>query len=221
MANPSTANEPSMEEILASIRQIISEDGEGAPAARPAGRGKDPAEQDGPPDIDLGAAAASAAPPRPERPPQPGGSKPQSAESPGRAESSGKPAENSGKAAQSTSSGPSPATVAAAPEARRSSEAAAPVPQPPTPVTKSAPTPQRHSPPTEERSLLSDRSNAAVSGAFGTLTHTILAQHARTLDDLVAEMLRPMLKEWLDDNLPPLVERLVKEEIERVSRGRR
>jgi cell pole-organizing protein PopZ len=33
-------------------------------------------------------------------------------------------------------------------------------------------------------------------------------------------MLRPMLKDWLDENLPPLVERLVREEIERVSRRR-
>jgi len=69
--------------------------------------------------------------------------------------------------------------------------------------------------------LLSNHSNAAVSGAFNALAHTILAQNARTLEDLVSEMLRPMLKEWLDDNLPSLVERVVTEEIERVSRGRR
>ena len=45
-------------------------------------------------------------------------------------------------------------------------------------------------------------------------------QNSRTLDDLVQEMLRPMLKNWLDDNLPSMVERLVRAEIERVSRGR-
>ncbi|MCF1503049.1 DUF2497 domain-containing protein [Afifella sp. H1R] len=72
-----------------------------------------------------------------------------------------------------------------------------------------------------EDRLLSDDADEAVSGAFNSLAHTILSQNARTLEDLVSEMLRPMLKEWLDDNLPPLVERLVKEEIERVSRGRR
>jgi cell pole-organizing protein PopZ len=72
-----------------------------------------------------------------------------------------------------------------------------------------------------ERKLLSDGTNTAVSGAFSALAHTILAQNARTLEDLVAEMLRPMLKEWLDDNLPSLVERLVQEEIQRVARGRR
>ncbi|HEX2099929.1 MAG TPA: DUF2497 domain-containing protein, partial [Candidatus Synoicihabitans sp.] len=73
----------------------------------------------------------------------------------------------------------------------------------------------------DDGNLLSADSDAAVSGAFSALAHTILAQNARTLDDLVAEMLRPMLREWLDENLPGLVERLVKEEIERVSRGRR
>ena len=48
----------------------------------------------------------------------------------------------------------------------------------------------------------------------------MLVQNARTLEDLVREMLRPMLKSWLDDNLPGMVERLVRAEIERVARGR-
>ena len=47
----------------------------------------------------------------------------------------------------------------------------------------------------------------------------MLVQNARTLEDLVREMLRPLLKSWLDDNLPGMVERIVKAEIERVSRG--
>ncbi len=70
------------------------------------------------------------------------------------------------------------------------------------------------------RQLLSPTSDATVAAAFGKLANTILTHDARTLDDIVKEMLRPMLKEWLDDNLPPLVERLVRDEIERVSRGR-
>jgi cell pole-organizing protein PopZ len=69
--------------------------------------------------------------------------------------------------------------------------------------------------------LLSDRANSQIAAAFGSLSHTILSQNARTLDDLVQDMLRPMLKTWLDDNLPALVERLVRAEIERVSRGGR
>ncbi len=67
--------------------------------------------------------------------------------------------------------------------------------------------------------LLSPATDAAVSSAFGNLAHTILSKNARTLEDLVQEMLRPMLKIWLDDNLPTIVERLVRQEIERVTRG--
>jgi cell pole-organizing protein PopZ len=70
------------------------------------------------------------------------------------------------------------------------------------------------------RPLLSRSASVAVDSAFASLTHTVLTQNARTLDDLVKDMLRPMLKAWLDDNLPSLVERLVRAEIERVSRGR-
>jgi cell pole-organizing protein PopZ len=69
-------------------------------------------------------------------------------------------------------------------------------------------------------SLLSSSTAAAVDSAFNALAQTVLVQNARTLEDLVKEMLRPMLKSWLDDNLPGLVERLVRAEIERVSRGR-
>ena len=48
---------------------------------------------------------------------------------------------------------------------------------------------------------------AAVDSAFNSLAQTVLVQNARTLEDLVREMLRPMLKSWLDDNLPGMVER--------------
>jgi cell pole-organizing protein PopZ len=68
--------------------------------------------------------------------------------------------------------------------------------------------------------ILSQSTVSAVESAFNTLAHTVLSNNARTLEDLVKEMLRPMLKAWLDDNLPGLVERIVKVEIERVSRGR-
>ena len=68
--------------------------------------------------------------------------------------------------------------------------------------------------------ILSRSTVSAVESAFNSLAHTVLSNNARTLEDLVKEMLRPMLKSWLDDNLPKLVERIVKAEIERVSRGR-
>jgi cell pole-organizing protein PopZ len=71
-----------------------------------------------------------------------------------------------------------------------------------------------------EGGLMSAATGAAVDSAFNTLAQTVLVQNGRTLEDLVREMLRPLLKTWLDDNLPSMVERLVRAEIERVSRGR-
>jgi cell pole-organizing protein PopZ len=75
-------------------------------------------------------------------------------------------------------------------------------------------------PPAPSQPILSQSTVSAVESAFNSLAHTVLSSNARTLEDLVKEMLRPMLKSWLDDNLPGLVERIVKAEIERVSRGR-
>jgi len=97
-------------------------------------------------------------------------------------------------------------------------------PPPPKPAAKAPPRPEpartAYVPEEEAEPLVSPQTGATVNAAFGQLTHTILAQNAKTLDDLVKEMLRPMLKGWLDENLPTIVERLVRAEIERVSRGR-
>lgn len=63
--------------------------------------------------------------------------------------------------------------------------------------------------------LMSPGSNGAVAGSFDRLKRS-------AMDDIEAKteaVLRPMLREWLDENLPNLVERLVREEIERVARG--
>jgi cell pole-organizing protein PopZ len=90
-------------------------------------------------------------------------------------------------------------------------------PEPPEPPRAEPPRPAQD---VDMRPLISSVTSAAVDSAFNSLAHTVLVQNARTLEDLVREMLRPMLKTWLDDNLPGLVERLVRAEIERVSRGR-
>ena len=87
----------------------------------------------------------------------------------------------------------------------------------PPPFYESSPPPPL---PPEPQQILSRSTVSAVESAFNTLATTVLSNNARTLEDLVREMLRPMLKSWLDDNLPGLVERIVKAEIERVSRGR-
>jgi cell pole-organizing protein PopZ len=86
-------------------------------------------------------------------------------------------------------------------------------PPPPPPMPAAAPS-------AAQPTLLSNATSAAVDSAFNSLAQTVLIQNARTLEDLVREMLRPLLKGWLDDNLPSMVERIVRQEIERVSRGR-
>jgi hypothetical protein len=45
-----------------------------------------------------------------------------------------------------------------------------------------------------------------------------MGEGQRTIEDMVREMLRPLLKEWLDSNLPHLVERVVQEEVSRLVR---
>jgi cell pole-organizing protein PopZ len=86
----------------------------------------------------------------------------------------------------------------------------APEPPPEPPALGAAP----------DSALISSATVSAVDSAFNSLAYTVLGQNARTLEDLVKEMLRPMLKGWLDDNLPNMVERIVRTEIERVSSGR-
>ncbi len=69
--------------------------------------------------------------------------------------------------------------------------------------------------------LLSPTADASIASSFQTLATTMLFQDKSLMEDMVREMLRPMLKNWLDDNLPVMVERLVRAEIERVARGGR
>ncbi|WP_291960336.1 DUF2497 domain-containing protein [Chelatococcus sp.] len=67
--------------------------------------------------------------------------------------------------------------------------------------------------------LLSPHSHASVSTAFDALASSAAQHVSPSMEDFVREMLRPMLKSWLDEHLPSLVERLVRQEIERVARG--
>jgi cell pole-organizing protein PopZ len=92
-------------------------------------------------------------------------------------------------------------------------------PEPPPPAAR--PQPAAPSVASAPDTLLSRAADASVANAFSLLGSTMLNSNPRTLEDLVKEMLRPLLKAWLDDNLPPLVERLVRAEIERVARGGR
>lgn len=72
--------------------------------------------------------------------------------------------------------------------------------------------------------MISPETSHMTANSFTRLAEQVFGREegARSIDDLARELLHPMLKQWLDENLPQLVERLVREEIERVARrGRR
>ena len=90
----------------------------------------------------------------------------------------------------------------------------------PTPAYAPPPEPRYAREPARELSLLAPDAEAAAGAAFSRLAETILSRATgdRGIEDMTRDLLRGMLKQWLDDNLPGLVERLVREEIERVAR---
>jgi uncharacterized protein len=208
MTQPAKAQEPSMEEILASIRRIIADEEAAKPHAR------------------ADAERSAVRPAEPSRP-----------EPSGIARGSFDASEKEGIETSPAGAGepdlaepePTPAAIVLEPIPEADGDGNFPEPnahsnddfEPPMPaptIPRNASTGQlRHL--EVPQPLLSPEATAAVNSAFGTLAHTVLVQNARTLEDLVREMLRPLLKTWLDDNLPNLVERLVRAEIERVSRG--
>lgn len=69
-----------------------------------------------------------------------------------------------------------------------------------------------------DKPLISQAAEEQVAASFGSLSQVLIEEQKRLLNEKMEAMLRPMLQEWLDTNLPPLVERLVREEIERVVR---
>lgn len=190
-AAPAKSPDPSMEEILASIRRIIADD-QGDGKARSGGAGEAaPAGHEDEDVLDL-AAEPEAAPPSP----------------------------------PDLEIDLPDLSFQEAGEEARPPDRGGPAPAPPVSARAEAP-PRVARPAAAGRpegrleALISSQTTASVGQAFNLLSHTVMSQNARTLEDLVKEMLKPMLKAWLDDNLPPLVERLVRTEIERVARGGR
>jgi len=218
MNQPAKAQEPSMEEILASIRRIISDD-DAKPAAAPAEAAPAPA-------------ASKPAATKPATPPPPAPS-PVAAPAPPPAPAA-KNSQDDIDAMLASFDAPAPAAAPAAPEVEEAEDVFELTEQMAVPAAaadgfqKVEPHDDlefTESPPpaaakAEEAPVLSGTTAKAVESAFNSLATTVLSNNARTLEDLVKEMLRPMLKSWLDDNLPTLVERIVKAEIERVARGR-
>jgi uncharacterized protein len=170
MTQPAKGHEPSMEEILASIRRIIADE--------------DPADSPS-----HAAELADVPPPRQMPPPEP-----LTREPPSRDE------EIDSMLARIQTS-----------------------PRQPSLEPPPAPEPPRTPDDAGEQGLMSRATAVAVDSAFESLAQKTRAQapqarDGRTLEEVVTELLRPMLKTWLDENLPGLVERLVQAEIERVAR---
>jgi hypothetical protein len=74
-----------------------------------------------------------------------------------------------------------------------------------------------------EEEIIDHTTAAAASQAFRSLSQSVRISEGpgKTLEDIVTEMLRPMVKDWLDANLPAIVEEKVEEEVQRVARRRR
>lgn len=180
-----TAQEPTMEEILASIRRIISEDD--APAA------------------DAPAAAAAPVEPEPEAEEDDVLELTHAVEEPAPLETHG----------DLDVYDPPAAPPEPEPEPVRAVE-----PEPvyiPEPEPAYTPSPA----PVASEGLVSAVTATATASAFGALTaHVSMPAPGRSLEDVVQEMLKPLLKDWLDANLTRIVEAKVAEEVERIRRGR-
>lgn len=253
MTQPAKVTEPSMEEILASIRRIIADDEAKPPPAEAAKPAPAPAAPAAKPQMaDAPASKVAPAKPAAEKPAPPPAAKPAPAPAP--AADAGPNSQDDIDALLAGLDEATPAPEVRAPEPEPEPEPdvleltdemamdpeptpAPPPPSfrkveprddlefaespPPRPAPSYAPVDFDAPPLPPQQPILAQSTVSAVESAFNSLAHTVLSSNARTLEDLVKEMLRPMLKSWLDDNLPGLVERIVKAEIERVSRGGR
>lgn len=81
--------------------------------------------------------------------------------------------------------------------------------------------------PTIDYALIGEKPAGSTTGSLASLVAAVdraeggaqLGDANRTIEDLVKEVMRPMIREWLDENLPGLVDRVVRREIERLSRS--
>ena len=248
MTQPAKVQEPSMEEILASIRRIIADDEAKPPVAEKPGIPAAPAKPaaaapvakpaamaDVPPSAIAPAAKPAPPPAKPAAPPAPVSNSQDDIDAllNGLDEATVpeeiRPPQPDGDVFELTDDMAVAMEQAPPPPAQPSfrkvepqddlefAESAARAAAPRQPAFE--PPPFENAAPVQQ--ILSHTTVSAVESAFNSLANTVLSNNARTLEDLVKEMLRPMLKNWLDDNLPGLVERIVKAEIERVSRGGR
>jgi cell pole-organizing protein PopZ len=209
MSAEQAQREPTMEEILASIRRIISEEDKPAeaggdvldlePGPAPIAEMKAPSPQPAAPPPQ---AAAPTPAPKPEAMPKaemaPVYGEPEEFIPPARSLEEDLIVEDVPDPIPELA--PAPAPVAAAP----------------------APAPREWTPPVERVAPTETLTSAPVAhqaaGTLGRLMGSMLVSSSGTLDDVVRELLKPMLKEWLDANLPQLVEAEVAKEIDRIRR---
>jgi len=72
-----------------------------------------------------------------------------------------------------------------------------------------------------QEALLGEPAAAAAATSFGKLSAAVqMPAEGRTLEDVTRELLRPLLKTWLDEHLPAIVQAKVDEEVERIARSR-
>jgi uncharacterized protein len=200
MAQESADQEPTMEEILASIRRIINEDDDAKPEAKAAPE---------PQAVELAPA------PEPE---------PAQAHEDDVLELTDRVEDDA------MSGGTAPMAIAddlmivdredePAPEPEPEPEPA-PAPAAAAPRPAPAPEPAREA---DEDSLLDAAPASLAAGMFAALSDNlrVSSEQGQTLEGIVREMMRPMLKKWLDDNLPAIVEEKVQAEVERIARRRR
>lgn len=201
----SAQREPSMEEILASIRRIIEDGESGHKDAKPEvdDTGEVEAFRD-----ELKVAAVSQPEPVAEQ------KAPETTDETVRAFEWLQPESRQPDAAPVDKTGDEPKAAAPHPLDTASS--------PKSPIGETAPQAATSAPQSSgdnRPAILSEASGRKVTAAFEELSEAFEASRRKSLGEAAEEMLRPMLQEWLDNNLPQLVERLVREEIERVARG--
>lgn len=203
MTDQTAAQEPTMEEILASIRRIISEDD--APAETAAAAAPEP-------EVEA-AAIVDASPALMDETP--------SMQEP-------EPADED--VLELTEAWQAPAS-----ESIGDLDVSTPEPFPTEPVSESifaaepvdVHTPEHPSVPTTSYdSLVGDSASASAASAFAGFASSLRQPEPAdasfpsgpTIDEMVRGLLRPMLKEWLDTNLPTIVEAQVRKEVERIAR---
>ncbi|WP_019961476.1 DUF2497 domain-containing protein [Woodsholea maritima] len=207
MAEQTADQEPTMEEILASIRRIINEDDEGEQAEEAP---EAVAEPDPEPEIE----------PEPEPEPEPEFD----AEPEFEAEDEDDVLDLTDRVEEDDEADAGPMSVSDDLMILDREEEIEPEPEfEAEPEFEPEPEPAPVAAAKDDDGLLGAEAAGATSAAFAALSANLLvaSQNGLTLEGIVRELLRPMLKQWLDENLPGIVEEKVKEEIERVARRTR